>query len=328
MQRQPSDGVVDVLIVGAGPAGLGAALSLGRLLRTAVVFDSQEYRNAATEHAHNVPTHDHKPPAAIRGAMKEELLGKYKTVSFVDASVLRVREAEADGKKRFELDDSAGRTWTGRKLVLATGSRDVLPDIPGYKEAWGKVIFNCPLCDGFEEAGSEAAGVLLLSDAEGDIQLALALAHGVRALAKKVTLLTNGSPRVESHAMVAQARTRGYEVETRALKGVQLVRDGPKARVRVEFADGAKAEYAFLMDHPPTALRSGDLAAQLGLEMAPSGEVKITGVMQETSRHGVFAAGDCATVVKQVVVSMAAGVTAGAGAHFQMVQDDFEAGAW
>ena len=124
----------DALIIGGGPAGLSAALALGRTRRTAVVFDSGEYRNAMSSHAHTIPTHDHKDPAIIRGEMAAELREKYKTVEFRNAAAGLIREVDGI----FEIVDAEGKLWKGRKVVLTIGSRDVLLDIPGYKEAWGK----------------------------------------------------------------------------------------------------------------------------------------------------------------------------------------------
>lgn len=124
----------DALIIGGGPAGLSVALALGRTRRTAVVFDSGEYRNSLSSHAHTIPTHDHKDPAVIRSEMAAELREKYKTIEIRDTAAGLIRNV--DGV--FELVDADGRLWKGRKVILAMGSRDILLDIPGYKEAWGK----------------------------------------------------------------------------------------------------------------------------------------------------------------------------------------------
>lgn len=124
----------DALIIGGGPAGLSAALALGRTRRTAVIFDSGEYRNAMSAHAHTIPTHDHEDPAVIRGEMAAELQEKYKTVEFSNVAAGLIREVDGI----FELVDAKGKLWKGRKVVLAVGSRDILLDIPGYKESWGK----------------------------------------------------------------------------------------------------------------------------------------------------------------------------------------------
>ena len=126
--------VLDVLIVGGGPAGLSAALSLGRVLRSVALFDSKQYRNAPSSQAHNLPLHDGENPADIRRRMKEEIQQKYKTITFVEAGASTA--SEVDGI--FHIVDTSGTTWKGRKLILATGKQDILPDIPGFKESWGK----------------------------------------------------------------------------------------------------------------------------------------------------------------------------------------------
>lgn len=129
--------LLDVLIIGGGPAGLSVATGLARQLYTAVVFDSGVYRNARTKHMHNVPTWDHRDPADFRAAARRDILARYDTVQFQEAKIETVRRTE-DG--RFEATDAKGTTWLGKKLVLASGMRDVYPDIPGYDDVWGRGV--------------------------------------------------------------------------------------------------------------------------------------------------------------------------------------------
>lgn len=133
-----SSTVYDVLIVGGGPAGLSAALSLARVLHSVVVFDSGVYRNQKAEHMHTLPTWDHHSPSEYRAAARQELLTRYKTVSFQDTSVSRIVKNEAG---LFEATTADAALWKGKKVILATGSRDVLlDDIQGYDECWVKGV--------------------------------------------------------------------------------------------------------------------------------------------------------------------------------------------
>ncbi len=127
----------DVLIVGAGPGGLAAATGLARQLYTAVVFDSGVYRNARTEHMHNVPTWDHRSPKEFRTKAKEDLLARYNTIQFENATVESIQRTT---KGYFEAMDTNGGKWTGRKVILATGVRDIFPEIDNYSDVWVKGV--------------------------------------------------------------------------------------------------------------------------------------------------------------------------------------------
>ncbi|KAL6716684.1 hypothetical protein ACLMJK_006252 [Lecanora helva] len=132
-----STNVLDVLIIGGGPAGLSAATGLARQLYTVVVFDSGVYRNQRTNHMHNVLTWDHGQPEAFRQKGRRDILNRYTTVNFQDTEIKSVSKTSAGN---FELKDARGKSWTGRKLVLAGGVRDLYPDIEGYDDCWARGI--------------------------------------------------------------------------------------------------------------------------------------------------------------------------------------------
>lgn len=132
--------IVDVLILGAGPAGLACAGGLARQLHTAVVFSNGAYRNARARHMHNVVGWDHADPSSFRAKAREDILSRYPSIQFRDVEVRNIKKLEDDGRgrSRFEAVDTEGQTYRGRKVVLATGVADIMPDSPeGYADLWG-----------------------------------------------------------------------------------------------------------------------------------------------------------------------------------------------
>lgn len=141
----------DAIVVGGGPAGLQAALTLGRMHRTTLLIDSGVYRNGTVPHAHNLITNDGRDPAELRALARAELAA-YPTVEIRDATVSAVR---ADGDTRMvEVD---GVPLTTGAIILATGMSDTLPSIPGLARHWGDRVANCPFCHGHEFAGRRVA---------------------------------------------------------------------------------------------------------------------------------------------------------------------------
>lgn len=138
----------DAIIIGGGPAGLQAALTLGRIHRRALLLDSGAYRNAPAAHLHNFIGHDGTRPAELRARARRELAA-YDTVGLRDGVATRVRGT--DGDFAVELDD--GTEAHAAKVVLATGVRDVMPETPGIAEEWGSLVHHCPFCHGHELAG-------------------------------------------------------------------------------------------------------------------------------------------------------------------------------
>lgn len=147
----------DVIVIGGGPAGLQAALTIGRMHRTVLLLDSGEYRNATVEHAHNLLTNDGRSPAELRRLARAELAA-YETVEVRPAAVAAVSGALGG----FEVVTADG-VERSRRLVLATGMRDELPAVPGLAEQWGRRVAQCPFCHGHEFAG-ERIGILIYGE--------------------------------------------------------------------------------------------------------------------------------------------------------------------
>lgn len=282
----------DVIIVGGSYAGLAAAMQLGRARRDVVVIDGGKRRNATVEHAHGLLGFDGEAPAAIAAKGREQVR-KYSTVKFVESDVSAARR-EGDG---FVVQ-TRDATFSSHKLILATGVRDELPEIPGLRERWGKTAFSCPYCDGYERQLGKL-GVIASSDN------AAHYATIVSQWGSETTLFSDAEPppgvRVE-HDPIAEVRDApaGIEVVTRAGQRYEL--SGLFVGTHV---------------HVP-----GDFAQSLGLELEtfPNGSFyKTDPRTKETSVPGVYAAGDATSPMHALSFAIADGARAGIGAHASLV---------
>lgn len=280
----------DAIVIGGGPAGLQATLTLARVHRRVLMLDSGRYRNDPASHMHNVVTHDGTPPADFRKLAREQVAA-YPTATIWEDTVLGV-EPSGQGYA-VALDDPDDTVLTARGLVLATGVRDVLPDVPGVAELWGDLVVHCPFCHGHEFADRPVAVLGTLPAGHLPAILAPVVSH--------TTVLTNGADAVPT----AAGATR-----TEQVTGLHRSGDG----VRITFADGPDLEVAGV--YVSTALeQTTTFADQLGLTLLPSGCVEVD-VMGRTSLPRVHAAGDMAHVpalpmpMSSVVAAAASGAMA------------------
>ena len=317
--------VVDLLIIGAGPAGLNAALLFARTRGTAIVFDSQEYRNEGIKHMHTIASRDHHDPYSFRGTAREQIESRYDTVWFQQSKITHATKKQIGEEKYdgFEVRDSNDKTYLGKKLILATGSKDVLPDIPGYKENWPHHIYQCLACDGFEQRGTPIGILEFKHPSQANlIQMA-------RAFDDRLTIFSNGAIADDPPVQRALKVARGVGAKVDSRKIVRLINNEPSHEegVTIEFDTGDPVTVGFIVHRPATVNRSQHLIEQLGIETvdpAIGGHIKVTSQFNETSVRGVFAAGDTMVVMKQAVIAMAEGLKAASGAGQQMQQEKAE----
>jgi thioredoxin reductase len=274
----------DAIVIGGGPAGLQATLTLARVHRRVLMLDSGHYRNDPATHMHNVVTHDGTPPAEFRTAARADLAA-YDTVSLREERATSVRHE--GGVFTVEV----GREEiTSRGLVLATGVRDTLPEKPGLAALFGDVVAHCPFCHGHEFAG-RPIGILGVAGA-GHLPGILG------PVVSRIAVLTDGA---ESPVPLPE----GVEVRTEPVTGVCPSPLG----VRVSFATGPDEELGGL--YVSTSIsQAAPFAEQLGLTTLPSGCVEVD-AMGRTSLAGVHAAGDMAHVAA-LPMPMASVMTAAA----------------
>jgi thioredoxin reductase len=309
--------ITDVLILGSGPAGFSAALALSRMLIPTTIFTTITYRNNPTNYMHNVLGFDHAAPSDFRAAGRRDLTTRYSTNKFVERNIDTLKKRE-DGL--FEATDGSGKIWVGKKVVLATGVKDLLPSIEGYEECWGKSIFHCLFCHGFEERSAKKVGVL----AEGFLsnsQFSLPISGMAGRLAEEVVILTNGDEGMKEALEVAiKGSVLKTTVDSRRVSKVENLKEEDGVRIRMWFEDGSKEDLGFLA-HTPNVEANVPKAwiEELGLKMTAQGNLEVSQPFGETSCPGIFAAGDVSSMIKAVAPAMSAGTMAGAGVVHQLV---------
>jgi thioredoxin reductase len=296
----------DVAIIGGGPAGLQAALTLGRIHRNAVLFDDGTYRNATVSHMHNVVANDGTPPEEFRGHARKQLAA-YDTITVREERVDTVEEVDGT----FHLRVADGSILTADVLILATGVRDTLPAVPGLDGLWGDLVAHCPFCHGHELSG-QRVGILGAS-------VAPHLSALLGPIASELVVLADGEQLPDGWDPAPAVRA------VRTEHVVSVERHDGGVRVTLEGADGQQVhEQVAGIFVKPTMRQSTPFAEQLGLELNPSGCVRVD-EFARSSRERVFCAGDMAHLpafpmpMASVVMAAAAGQLAASSATMALL---------
>ena len=296
----------DVIIVGAGPAGLSAALVLGRCRRRVLVCDSGRPRNAASHGLHGFLTRDGIEPSEFLRIARDQLT-QYETVELRDAEVIEARRLE----NTLEITLTGGERLTSRRLLLATGVVDELPQIEGLPAFYGTSVFHCPYCDGWEMRDQPLA---IYGRGENGAGLALELLLWSRNL----VLCTDGSADLNSKDI---NRLKRHNISIREDKIARL--EGTEGVLeRLVFANG-ESLVVRAMFFSTDQKQASNLAVKLGCELTDQGCVD-TGDYETTKVKGVYVAGDASRFVQFVIVAASEGAQAAVAINKELLREDLD----
>jgi len=290
----------DVVIVGGGAAGLGAALVLGRSRRRVVVVDAGEPRNAPASHMQGFLSRDGMPPAALLAVGRSEVAG-------YGVELIRNRVATVEPGFIVHLD--GGDVLTTRRILVASGVRDELPDIVGASERWGRDLLHCPYCHGWE-VRDQPLGVL--GTGPGSVEHALL----VRQWSDDVVFFAHTHPVTAGERAALDAR--GVSVVDGVVAQLSVVDDRLDA---VQLGDGRAIPRSAVFIRPSLHPHEGDLIDSLACEVDEGGFVQVD-ASGRTSVPGVWAAGNAANPRAQVITAAGEGSAAAISINNDLVEED------
>ncbi|RZM12277.1 MAG: NAD(P)/FAD-dependent oxidoreductase [Pedobacter sp.] len=295
----------DVIIVGGSYAGLSSAMTLGRSLRKVLVIDSGSPCNRQTPQAHNFLTQDGETPAEISRKAKEQVKA-YQTVSFLNALVTHAEKMNDN----FSVKTSDGDLLHARKLIFATGLKDIMPDIPGFAECWGISVIHCPYCHGYEVRNMPTG---ILANGDDGFEFSKMILHWT----KDLTLFTN-EPSTLSTAQMKQLsfnRVKLHESKIESFK-----HDGGRLQA-INLQNGTSISLSALYARIPVEQHC-HIAAKLGCEMTEQNLIKVD-MFQKTSIPGIFACGDNTTFMRTLSTAISMGTTAGVALNKELIEEHF-----
>lgn len=297
--------IYDVIIIGGSYAGLSAAMTLGRSLKNTLVIDSGKPCNAQTPHSHNFLTQDGNTPKEISVLAKKQV-SKYKTVRFQN-------DLAVGGKKTaygFEIETESERIFRSKKLIFATGVRDIMPNIKGFSECWGISVIHCPYCHGYEHR-NQKTGILANGDAAAHM---VPLVHN---LTKHLTILTSGEAEFTDEQL-AKFKQRNIPIVESKIAEIDHYNGHIK---NVVFQDNKKKGFDAVYARPPFEQHS-NIPTSLGCELNEQGYIVVDD-FQKTTVEGIFACGDNTTYFRSVANAVYSGNVAGAKMNLELTSEMF-----
>lgn len=295
----------DVIIIGGSYAGLAAAMALGRALKKVLIIDNGKPCNRQTPHSHNFLTNDGKTPAEI-AALANLQVRRYDTVKFFNGAAMNGTKTE----EGFQIQVESGETFAAKKLIFATGIKDLLPAIDGLAACWGISVIHCPYCHGYE-VRDEKTGIL------GNGDMAFDFTRLISNWTKVLTVFTNGTStltigqieKLQQHQIkIVEKEIERLEHSNGYLQNI-IFKDGSKSSINAIYAPSPFEQHCKIPE-------------SLGCELTEEGYIKIDS-FQETSIKGVFAIGDNATKMRTVANAVAMGTTAGMMISKKMILEEF-----
>lgn len=296
----------DVIIIGGSYSGLSAAMALGRALRNVLIIDSGKPCNRFAPHSHNFLTQDGKPPQQISAEAKDQVL-KYNTVQFYEGLAVDAHNTETG----FVVSTNTGSTFSTKKLLFATGLKDVMLPIPGFAECWGKSIIHCPYCHGYEVRNQPTA---ILANGDAAFHYAWLISNWT----KDLTLLTNGKSSL-TNEQNSQLQANNISIIETEVKEIQHENGQVQ---NVIFKDDSSLKVDAIYSGLPFEQHT-DIPKQLGCEFSEDGHILVNS-FQQTTVEGVYAAGDNSTPMRAVSVAVSSGTVAGAIINNHMALQNFE----
>jgi thioredoxin reductase len=295
----------EVIIIGGSYAGLSAAMALGRSLRHVLIIDSGLRCNRQTPHSHNFLTQDGEDPSVIAGKAKKEVLN-YDTLEWIDDLAVSGSKTE-DG---FTITTHKGDEFSSKKLLFASGIKDIMPEIPGFAACWGISVVHCPYCHGYEFRNQDTA---ILANGPK----ALHLASLVNNLTKKLSILTMGKANF-SEAERVKLDYNQIEIIEEEVAAIEHENGRLKC---LNFKNGTNKEIDVLYAALPFT-QSSDIPTALGCELTETGFIKVS-EMQATSVPGVYACGDNSGMLRSIANAVYSGNLAGAILNKALIDDLF-----
>ncbi|WP_276379414.1 NAD(P)/FAD-dependent oxidoreductase [Flavobacterium sp. H4147] len=295
----------EVIIVGGSYSGLSAAMSLGRSLRQVLVIDSGLPCNRQTPHSHNFITQDGEKPAVISAKAKLQV-DIYKTVQFYNG--LAVKALQID--KGFEIETESGDVFTSRKVLFATGVKDLFPKIDGFEDCWGISVLHCPYCHGYEVKNEKTA---IIANGEMGFEYAKLISNWT----KDLRLCTNGKSELtlEQTQILKNHGVLILENEIDSLEHNEgyvsniIFKNEEKISVKAIYAKVPFEQHCSLPE-------------ELGCEINEQGYLKVD-FMQKTTVPGIFGSGDATTQMRSVALAVSSGSFAGAVINKELIDEDF-----
>ncbi|YCA46286.1 NAD(P)/FAD-dependent oxidoreductase (plasmid) [Bacillus sp. JZ8] len=298
--------ILDCAVIGGGPAGLNAALVLGRSRRKTILFDDNKPRNAVTSESHGFITRDGIHPQEFKRVAQEEL-GSYPDVRIEKQRVHRINKENI----LFQVETENGEVYSAKKIILATGFKEVLPDIPRVKEFYGKSLFSCPFCDGWELRDRPLAVI-------ADDQKALHMAKMVSNWTNDLIIFTNGNKVL---SLEEQTLLESYGISINEKKIASFIgEDGILKKIQLEDDTTVLREGGFIATE---WIQVASFASSLKYTLNEQGGIE-TDSWQRTNMEGVFACGDTRIAgPSQLIVAAAEGSMAAISVNAALIEEKF-----